>query len=109
MSERVKKYAGLLKRLHKASSAQKKTILKKYVKEGEFVKCLCECSRNIMRGNVALTPAQKRALRKRKNDLRKLSLIKTSIKTKKKIVQKGGFLGALIGPIVSILGGLFAG
>jgi hypothetical protein len=31
------------------------------------------------------------------------------MKTKKKIVQSGGFLGALLGPIVKVLGGLFGG
>jgi hypothetical protein len=34
---------------------------------------------------------------------------KTSLKKKRKILQKGGFLGALIPPILSVLGGLFAG
>jgi hypothetical protein len=34
-------------------------------------------------------------------------LKKTPLKTKKKIAQTGGFLGALLAPIVKILGGLF--
>jgi len=41
--------------------------------------------------------------------LRKLVLKKTSLKNKRKIVQTGGFLGALLGPIVSVLGSLFGG
>jgi len=109
MSARIKKYANLLQQLHRAPAAKKKALLKKYGGQREFVKCLCECSKNILCGNIALTPSQKRALLKRKSDLKKLSLKKTSLKTKKRIVQKGGFLGALLGPIVSILGGLFNG
>ena len=105
----MKKYANLLKQLHRAPAAKKKALMKRYGNEREFVKCLCECSKNIIRGNVSLTPLQKRTLAKRKNDLRKLSLKKTSLKIKKRIVQKGGFIGALLGPIVSILGGLFGG
>ena len=107
MSARLKKYANLIKLLHKAPAAKKKAFFKKYGKEREFVNCLCECSRNIILGNVPLTLAQKRALEKRKSDLRKLARKKTPFKVKTRIVQKGGFLGALVGPIVSILGGLF--
>ena len=62
MSARIKKYASLLKQLHRAPTAKKKALLKKYGKELEFVKCLCECSKNIICGNIALTPSQKRAL-----------------------------------------------
>jgi len=29
------------------------------------------------------------------------------MKAKRKIVQSGGFLGAILGPIVKVLGGLF--
>jgi hypothetical protein len=41
--------------------------------------------------------------------LRELALKKTSKKKRKKIIQSGGFLGAILGPIVSILGRLFGG
>jgi hypothetical protein len=39
--------------------------------------------------------------------IRKLVLKKTSLKSKRKIVQTGGFLGAILGPIIKVLGGLF--
>ena len=46
-------------------------------------------------------------LARRKSILKKLALKKTSLKDERKILQKGGFLGALIGPIVSVLSSLF--
>jgi hypothetical protein len=58
-------------------------------------------------GNVCLTPEHKRQLKRHKLSLRKLVLKKTPLSEKKKIVQSGGFLGALLGPIVKILFGLF--
>ena len=75
--------------------------------EIDFMNCLCECAKNIIKGRVPLSVVQKRTLAKRKQSLRKLALKKTSLKTKRKIVMKGGFLGALLGPIVTALGSIF--
>jgi len=41
--------------------------------------------------------------------LREIALKKTSLRKKQKLIQSGGFLGALLGPIISVLGGLFNG
>ena len=48
-------------------------------------------------------------LAKHKEDLRKLIDKKISMKKKKEILQDGGFIGALLAPIVSILSGLLSG
>jgi len=68
-----------------------------------------ECIRNLLKGNVPLNPAQKKKLSSKKKHLRLMLLKKTSQAKKKKLIQSGGFLGALLGPIISILGGLFNG
>jgi hypothetical protein len=73
----------------------------------EFVKCLCECARNIIKGNVPLTSAQLKALRRKRQALKQLVLKKTSLTKKKKLVQSGGFLGVLLPPIISAIGSLF--
>jgi len=59
-----------------------------------------------MKGNVPLTGRQKTTLRRNRRDLRELSVKKTSLRKKRKIVQKGGFLTALLPPVLSFLGGL---
>jgi len=41
--------------------------------------------------------------------LRALSIKKTSVRKKRRIIQKGGFLGAILTPVLSLLGGLLAG
>ena len=109
MSQRLKKYAPLLKKLHKMYSNTRKKNLQKNIKDPEFLKCLCECAKNIIKGNVKLTSAQKSKICCRKKLFRKLALKQTSATERRKIVQKGGFLGALLGPIISILGGIFGG
>lgn len=106
MSQTLKKFSPYLRVLHKSSPRVRKSLTKKNCSP-EFIKCICECAKNILAGNVSLSPEHKRRLKRHKHSLRKLTLKKTPLKTKKKIVQTGGFLGALLGPIVKILGGLF--
>lgn len=84
-------------------------------KQKQFVSCcdkntiynICECAKNILAGNVRLRSAQLNKLKKHKTALRKLALKKTPLKTKRHILQKGGFLGALIGPVIGLLSSLF--
>jgi hypothetical protein len=106
MSRLLKKYGAYLRLLKKASPKVRKALLNKNCST-EFVNCVCECVKNLLKGNVPLTSTQKRQLSRRKRLLRKILLKKTSLKDKRKIIQTGGFLGALLGPIVSVLGGLF--
>ena len=75
----------------------------------DFVRCICECVKNLLKGNVPLSPAQKKKLSSKKKHLREVVLKKTSLRKKLKLIQSGGFLGALLGPIVSVLSGLFNG
>lgn len=106
MSQTLKKFSPYLRVLQKSSPRARKALMKKHCSP-EFVKCICECAKNVLAGNVALSPEHKRQLKRHKLSLRKLALKKTPMKTKKKLIQRGGFLGALLGPIVKVLGGLF--
>jgi hypothetical protein len=106
MSKTLKKFAPYLRVLEKSTPYIRSRLAKKHCSP-EFIKCICECAKNLLVGNVVLTPEHKRRLARHKHSLRKLVLKKTSLSGKKKIVQSGGFLGALLGPIVKILGGLF--
>ena len=108
MPSRIARFAPTLRLLHGYNNERKKRWLKNNL-DKEFVFCLCECAKNLLKGNVPLTPAQKKSLSRRKKELRDLSRKRVSLKKKKKIVQSGGFLGALLGPIISVLGGLFGG
>jgi hypothetical protein len=59
----------------------------------------CECADNILRGNVPLPNLQKEKLKRNKAGLRALTKKSVSLKQKKAILQKGGFLGSLLAPI----------
>jgi len=97
-----------LKALHKASPGARKTLLKKHCNR-DFVCCITECVKNLLKGNVPLNSIQKKKLSSKKKVLRQFALKKTTLNKKQKLIQSGGFLGALLGPIISVLGGLFNG
>ena len=65
----------------------------------ELITCLCECAHNILNGNVPLTQCHLKHLQKYYSDMRTLAKKRTPKHTKKKILQKGGFLSALLAPI----------
>ena len=101
MSCRVKKYAATLRVLSRAKPKVKRMVIAKADKQ--FMNCLCECGKNVFKGNVPLTPRQLRALRPYKNHLRDLVHKKVSLKKKKIIMQKGGFIGAFLRHLTKLL------
>ena len=101
MSKRLKKHAGLLHYLTRCPNKVKREILKSGDKE--LMNTLCECSFNILRGTVPLTQTQKRKLKTFKKQLRVLASRTTSQRNKRALLQKGGFLGALLAPLGGIL------
>ena len=102
---RLRKHSSTLKVLKTAKPIKTKAIIGNGDKE--LVNVLCECAHNVLKGNVPLTHHQKRKLQSHKKTLRCLSSRrKLSLVKKKKLLQKGGFLGALLGPVLGILGGL---
>lgn len=106
MSQTLRTHGDILKVLAKCKTRQRKALLQN-ITPG-LLKCLCECSLNVLKGNVKLSPSQKRLLSRHKKVLRSLADRKTSVKRKKQLlIQKGGFLPALLGPILSTIAGLF--
>ena len=104
MSKRISRHAPLL---HHLSKAKPKTI-RSVIKTGDkdLISVFSECALNVLKGVVPLTKGQRSKLGRYKKCLRDLVNRKTTNQKKKKILQRGGFLGALLPPIISILGGL---
>jgi len=104
MSRRVKKYLSVLKCIAKLGDKAKKDFVRKCHKE--FLDCVSECAKNVIKGNVPLSVHQKERLRRSRNYLRALSVIKTALRRKRRILQKGGLLGALLPPVLRVLSSL---
>ena len=64
MSRRVKTHAVLLNTLAHCSPTQRKLILK--TADKGLVDAICECVVNLVRGNIKLSPAQKKTFAKQK-------------------------------------------
>ena len=102
----MRNFLPLLKRINKLGNREKNQYAKRSNKE--ILDCISECAKNILRGNVQLSAKQKTALRRNRQNLRRLSIKKTSLKKKRQIIQKGGFLGAILAPVLATLGGSLA-
>ncbi|XP_033111239.1 uncharacterized protein LOC117112281 [Anneissia japonica] len=73
----------------------------------ELVTTICECAMNVLKGSVPITAAHKKKLSRHKKNLRDISNKKISaIKGKQILIQKGGFLGLVLKPILQTLGSL---
>ena len=107
MSKRLRQYAPTLGHLAKCGTVSRKRLLKNYLNDKEFLYTICECCKNILLGNVPLNSKQKQLLSKRKKQIRKVANKSSSLKQKKAIIQRGGFLSAILGPLIGLLGGLF--
>ena len=98
--KRLKEHKHILYVLKNCNANVRRAILKSA--KPELIKTLCEICMNIMKGNAKISPSCKNRLKSYKNPLRKLTSNRCGLKTKKKIlVQKGGFLPALLGAVLS--------
>ena len=104
MSARVQKMLPEMKRI----SRMKEKDGKKFIAtcDKDVIHCICECSKNLLKGNLPLKQCQLKSLSRHKHLLRELALKKTTLSKRKKILQKGGFLHLLIPTLVSSLSGL---
>lgn len=105
MSSRLRKFAPTLQYLAKCDKHNAKSIVNN--SKPEFVNCISDICHNILRNKVILTPKEKKKLSKYKHQIRRIARPKTTKKTKKVLIQKGGFLSAILAPLLgSVIGPL---
>ena len=101
----LKKQFPQLKILKVAKPKQRKELLTQA--NSELITCICECALNILNGNVQITKTQHKKLSRHAKTLRTIAQRGVSNKKKKDIViQKGGFLPALLAPISTLVASL---
>jgi hypothetical protein len=101
----IKNYLSQLRTLKSAHARKRKNIL--HTADRGFYRAVGESAKNCLKGNVPLNRAQFRSLKKHRAALRKLANKKTSIKARKQILQRGGFLGSFLGPVLKAIGSIF--
>lgn len=97
-SSLLRKNAQILCMLHKFEPKAQQAIIDGAPKC--LLDCISEICVNILKGNVTLSAAQKSKLSQFKDSLRKLSKKSTKTSEKRRRIQKGGFLGALLAPLL---------
>lgn len=100
---RLKTQLPALQVLCKCKAKVRKDILRKG--SNDLIKCICECSLNMLNGNISISKTHKNKLKRYKRILRLISDKKRGVNSKKKIiVQSGGsFLLSLIPAAISTI------
>ena len=104
MSRRVRQYMPILKKISRMGDVARRRYLKNCDKA--LMDCFSECAKNVLKGNVPLSKRQFSRLEREKTNVRALASKRTSLRKKRRVVQKGGFIGALLMPAVAALGSL---
>ena len=110
MSERLRAIHKELTKLKKLGPSGRKKYFKTCSKD--CIVKICECVKNLLNSKLKIQPAHLNKLNRHKHTLRSLVLKKTSLTKRKRLLQKGGFIAALLPAIIpavaSLLGGLFS-
>lgn len=108
LGERIKEHAPLLKILSEAGQRESAVIIRKA--PHCFIRFLCECVLNILKGKLELKPNQYKKLRPHKRLLLKLSEPSLPLTERREVLlkKKGGALPGLIPILLSGLTGIAA-
>jgi NAD dependent epimerase/dehydratase family enzyme len=102
MSQRVKRLTPYVLTLKELKPKQRKQLVG--FCSGEQLRAFEELALNIVKNTTPLSDDQIEVCRKWKKPLKQLAQRKHSIKAKRALLQKGGFLGAILPILASVLG-----
>ena len=98
---RLREHFPLLSYLKDLTPRDQKSLIKGANRK--LLAAFSEICLNLVKKNVKLTPSQIDKLRPYKEEIYQLALKKHSVTKRKAIIQKGGFLGALLGSVLPAL------
>lgn len=112
-SARVARHGTTLSLLRRAKASVRNKKIKSAPKD--LIMALVDVAKALIKGEISMSGRQLSAVKRNERNFRNLVNPSTSVETKKKTLQKGGFLGALLGPLAKIgvpiigklMGGLF--
>ena len=103
----LRKNCTTLQLLHRSNPALRKAIIAKA--NPQLIKTICDCSLNILKGNIKLSEKSRKRLAQHKTKLRKLADTKVTLKQKQCVIQKGGFLDTLLFTVLLVVTSLIGG
>ena len=91
--------------MHGAKKSLQNAVLENA--KNDLIECICDISLNFLKGTAPISKQYKKRLTQHKTSYCMLADRKLSLKKKRNIIQSGGFLPALLGAVIPILGSLF--
>ena len=70
---------------------------------------MCECIKNVLNAKLPIKAAHLKQLSRHKQTLRALASKRTSLVKRKQLLQRGGFIGALLPAIIPAIASLIGG
>jgi len=107
LAKRVRKHARVLNGLRRVDDRVRVALMSKAKRD--LVTTLVQCAREVIKRNPSFTPSQLEAVRRRASDISDLLRPGTTLTQKRNVLQRGGFLSALLTLIPSLVGGLIGG
>ena len=104
VSKLIRQHHSALCTLASEKPKTRKILLEKAKRP--VIDALSECALNLLKGSIKLSEKQKKKLKRFKNYLRELANKRVSLKKKKLITQRGGFIPALLSAILPVIGSL---
>ena len=98
---RVHEHFPLLSYLKDLSPRDQKSLIKGANRK--MLEAFSEICLNLVKKNINLTPSQIDKLRPYEEEIYQLALKKHNVTKRKEIIQKGGFLGALLSSVLPAL------
>jgi hypothetical protein len=97
---RLSRHAYNLQTLAKASPKPRRKIISQA--SDDFILALVDAAKKLIKGEISLTPQQLGAVRRHRHHFEKVTKPRVNVKEVKKACQIGGFLPALLGPLLKI-------
>ena len=99
-STKLSRNLHVLQELAHCTNHKRKQLIQKADKD--LIKCLLDCSCNVLKGNIPLEEVEHKRLKRHQKTIRKLASKRVSLKSKKVLLmQKGGALPHLLLPILA--------
>ena len=99
--KRLKKFAPTLQYLARCDKSTAKTLINKA--DPQLIDCVSDICYNILKRKVKLSSKEKARLARYKKQIRTVAKKSNSKKSKRTVIQKGGFLGAILAPLLGSL------
>ena len=107
MSENARQLAPLVITLKSMKPKQRREVVK--AMNRHHFRGLTEVAVNMIKNTVKLSPDEMRVCRRWRKPLKLLALKRYPTKEKRNILQRGGFLGAILPILASVLGAVING